>query len=320
MDIFLSRQEIRRQACALAGYTDDLALSAQDRARIDGYIDAGSLKIAGANQWLSMQRRASVGLPADSAVISYRTIEEAYWMAQRYPTQYHPGTFGTSADPWYPSDIATFPLGNVGPGGIIEVAAWDNQKYEYYSLYKAQTPAQFDQDRWPDITAEAQLIAVSQGLTTAQVAAAVSNASGLRKNSRNKPYSYDPQSDGLHIWPLPDTPQGGLQYVLRVIYDITPTWTYQYGGMTTRQIDQIPSVVDAQAIIFFVVAQMFAQQGDNFQAGNYTDQFKSRIQELRARQATGESICADTESAFDNDYEVNRGRALPNWALGPIFR
>lgn len=317
MDLYLSRQEIRRQACVLAGYTSDLSLSAQDKARFDGYIDAGSLKVAGANRWVGVQRRATVGLPQDTSVISYRQIEEAYWMEGKYPNQYHPGTFGTTADSWRPSDLASAPICNVGPGGILEVSCWNPQKYEYYPLYKATQQTRFDMDRWQDLTAEVQMISVAQGDSPAETTAAVTQVDGLRKQNRSRPFSYQPEQTGIRIWPIPDVPAGWLQYVLRVIYTVTPTWQYQYQGLTAQQIDQTPSVVDAQAIIYYVVAQMFAQQGDDLQMTNYLGQMDQRIRELRAFQSTGESISQDTEAAYDRDYETNLGRQLPNWQTWP---
>lgn len=317
MELFLSRQEIRRQALATAGYSTDLSLSAQDKARVDAYIDQGSLRVAGANRWVSLQRRATIGLPQDTTIISYRSIEEARWLEGKYPNQYHPGTYGTTADTWVPSDIADAEIANVGPAGILEVSCWNAQKYEYYPLYKATQQTRFDMDRWTDLTAETQLISEANGDDPATVAANVDTINGLREQNRSRPYSYYPIKDGIQIWPVPDVPAGALQYVLRVIYTVTPTWQYQYQGFSSQAIDQLPSVVDAQAIIYYVCAKLFGQQGDDFQMQNYMAEFEQRIRDLRAQQGTGESVVADTEAAFDTGYETNIGRTLPNWQTWP---
>ena len=301
----------------MAGYSSDLSLAAQDKARVDSYIDAGSLRVAGAGRWIGLQRRATVGLPQDTTVISYRQIEEARWMEAKYPNQYHPGTFGTTADTWRPSDLASADIANIGPAGILEASCWNAQKYEYYPLYKATQQTRFDMDRWTDLTAETQLISVANGDSPADTATAVSNVDGLRRQNRSRPYSFNPEKDGIRIWPVPDVPAGGLQYVIRFIYTVTPTWQYQYQGFNSQQIDQLPSVVDAQAIIFFVVARLFAQQGDDFLRDDFLGQCEQRIRDLRAQQATGESISQDTEAAFDRDYETNIGRVMPNWQTWP---
>lgn len=340
MELFLSRQDIRSQSFELAGYSSDLTLAAQDKARIDNLIDNASLAVAGKNRWVSLQRRATVGVPQDQTIISYRKIEEARWMEGKYPNQYHPGTFGTTADTWLPTDLATADIANIGPAGILEASVagtgwsgdtgstsiqnstlgWSggSRAYQYYPLVRMTQRTRDDTDRWADFTAETQLISVARGDTPAQTASAVAAAEALRKQNRGRPRSYWPIKDGLQIWPIPDTPTDGtLLYVMRIAYTVTPTWKYQYQGFNSQMIDQLPSVVDAQAIIYYVVAKLYAQQGDDFQMRNYMADFEQRIRDLRAQQATDESVCQDdTASFYDaNGYYGNQG--LPNWGIGP---
>lgn len=338
---FLSRQDIRSQAFSLAGYSPDLTLSAQDKARIDALIDMASMAVAGKNRWVSLQRRATVGLPQDQTIISYRKIEEARWMEGKYPNQYHPGTFGTTADTWFPSDLATADIANIGPAGILEASVagtgwsgdtgsvtntiagplgWSggSRAYSYYPLVKMTQRTRDDTDRWADFTAETQLISVARGDTPAQTQAAVQAADGIRKQNRGRPRSFWPIKDGIQILPIPDAPSDGtLLYVVRVAYTVTPTWQYQYQGFNSQQIDQLPSVVDAQAIIYYVVAKLFAQQGDKDLQMSYMADFEQRIRDLRAQQATDENVCQDDTASFYDNFGYYGNQGLPNWAIGP---
>jgi len=313
MDLFLSRQEIRRQVMRSAGYTSDALLGSPEYDRLNIIIDDASLKVAGMSKWLSLQRRASVPVDEDAGFISYRQLEEAYWSERVYPNQYHPLTFGTVADTWVNPDLATIAISNVGPGGIIEAAYWDSQKYQYIPLIKARTAARFDMDRWPDTVAETQLQDIANGVSASQLADDITAANGLRERNRGRPYSYEPAAENLAIWPIPDQ-----RYVVRVVYSVTPTWTYNQ-QINPTVIDQMASVVDAKAIIYYAVSEMFAQQGDDMQSSRWEKKGMQRIMDLKGWQNTGEGIVADTEAAFDDDYEQN-DRRIPNWNLGPTIR
>jgi hypothetical protein len=310
MDLFLSRQEIRRQIFQSAGYTSDALLGSQEYNRVNLLIDDASLKVAAMSRWLSMERRASVPLDMDQTRISYRLLEECYWNERKYPNQYHPGTYLTPADTWLAPDLATYPLANVGPGGIIGAAYWDASKYAYSPLVKARTPVSLDQDRWTDVVAETQLNDVFNNVSAATLASDVAGVDGLRQRNRSNPYSIFPGQDGIDIWPIPDQ-----RYVVRIDYTVTPTWMYNQQG-TDTVIDQRVSLVDAKAIVYYAVSEMYAQQSDDYQASRWEKKGNQRISDLKGWQNSGEAIVADTEAAFDNDYETS-DRQIPRWNLNP---
>jgi len=313
MDLFLSRQEIRREIFQSAGYTTDALLGSQEYNRVNLLIDDASLKVAGMSRWISLQRRASVPLDMDQQTISYRLLEECYWSKKKYPNQFHPGTYLSPADTWVAPDLATFPISNVGPGGIIETAYWDDQKYAYMPLVKAILPTRFDLDRWSDLTAETQLNDVFNGVSAVRLASDLNSADGLRQNNRGRPYTYEPAQDACSIWPIADK-----RYVVRVTYNVTPTWMYNQQSNNTL-IDQLTSVVDAKAIVYYAVAEMYAQQSDDYQASRWEKKGNQRISDLKGWQNTGEAIIADTEAAFDDNYDTS-DRRVPNWNTAPVIR
>jgi len=313
MDLFLSRQEIRRQIFQSAGYTSDALLGSQEYNRVNLLIDDASLKVAGMSRWISLQRRASVPLDMDQQAISYRLLEECYWSEKKYPNQFHPGTYLSPADTWIAPDLATFPISNVGPGGIIEAVYWDDQKYEYVPMIKAITATRFDQDRWSDLTAETQLNDVFNAVSAATLASDISGVDVLRQNNRGRPYTYEPSQDVCNIWPIADK-----RYVVRIAYNVTPAWMYNQQSNDTV-LDQMVSVVDAKAIVYYAVSEMYAQQSDDYQSTRWEKKGNQRISDLKGWQNTGEGVIADTEAAFDDDYESN-DRRIPNWNLGPVIR
>ena len=312
MDLFLSRQEIRRRVLVATGFSSDALISAEETNRLNGLIDDAALEVAAQCRWLNTQRRATTYIDADEMVISYSGIELAYALKAKYPTLYHPGTYQSAADTWQPTDLATLPIMNVGPQGILEVAYWDALKYKYITCKNAHVQANLDQDRWSDLVAETQLKSIYNGDSPQETAAAVASMGALKDTNRGKPYSFECQADGLHFWPIADQ-----RYVIRVLYNITASWMYHYQTLTPAQIDQIPSVCDALAITYRVATDIYGQQGDDFQVDRFNQKYSKRLGDLRARQATGEAIALDTEAAMDTDNGLE-DRMLPRWDLGPI--
>jgi hypothetical protein len=314
MELYLPRLAIRQQVLVLTGYSADALLSAQEAGVLNARIDLAALRVAGKNRWLTLQRQVSVPIDTDHPIISYRFLEQAYWLEANFPGQYHPGTYDTPADTFAPN-LALAPINNVGPAGILDLVYWDADKGEYKPMIRATEALRFSQDRWADAPAEAQLNSVYAADPAATTTAKVAAAEGLREAQRARPYSYEARQDGIHIWPLPDK-----RYVIRSAYTISPTWAYPgQGPNTVTNIDQVVSVVDAMAIIYYAAAASFRHQGDKDQAAAYEAMADERIRELRAFQSTSESVVADTEAAFDNDYEQNN-RGLPRWNLGPFQR
>lgn len=315
MDLFLSRQEIRRRALAATGYSTDNLLNAQDLNRINGYIDDASLKVAGECRWISMTRRATLPVDEDQTAVSYRDIEQAYWNEKLTPGSYFPWTYKTPADPFAP-DMSAYPIANVGPAGIEEIAFWQENYCGYVKLWKGHEYATMSQDRWGKLPTETQYRSQYAGDSPTETQNQVQAAEGVRERNRFQPYSYEPGADSVILWPIPDK-----RYVLRVVYNVTPTWMYNEQAMNTTQIDQMPSLVDATAIIYAVCADIYGQQGDDYQGSRYCDdqrrtgKFWDRIRALMGRQNTGESICADDTARFDSD--PYRDRNIPNWDDGP---
>lgn len=314
MDLFLSRQEIRRQILATTGYTTDGVLGSQDTQRVNALIDQASLMVAAQCRWISARRVVQVGLEPNTQDISYRFLEQAHWMAGKYPTLYNPLTYGTPADTWVPTDLATAPIGNVGPGGVYEIAYWDPEVREYTKIPRLTHPVAVSQDRLLKYPAEVEKQSVYAGDDSATTAEKVSQAVAEADARRTRPYSYEARTSGIRLWPLLDT-----RYVLNVSYDVTPTWQYAFASLGAEAIDQQLSIVDGLAIVFYVCAEMYAQQGDDYQAKRYEGRAVQRIMDLRGRQNTGESIPLDSEATFDLEH-ANSDRYLPRWDLGPIIR
>ena len=233
-------------------------------------------------------------------------------MELAYPNQYHPGTYGTPADSFAP-DLSTAPVFPIGPGGIHDVAYWDASQRTYYPLQKRIIPVDADQDRWTDNVAEATLNAQYSGQTGTELQATIDAAEAERESNRSRPTQYMVTASGIQIWPIPDK-----AYVIRVQYAIAPTWLGQ-SQTTGTAVDQMVLPIDGQAIIYNAVANLFAQDGDDYQASRYEKKFDLRIRALRARESSGEAVARDKEATYDNDVPDPR-RILPQWQVGPRYR
>lgn len=324
MDMFLSRQEIRRRIYAATGLSTDDQQSSEEIERTNELIEQATAEVVADSRWLNLSRRATVWIEEDSTLVDYDRIETGYALKKKYPSLYHPGTYGTPADTWVPSDLATLPKSNVGPEGVLEVSYWDEDSLIYRPIRPGHLTAQFDVDRWQDVTAETQLNSVYNGDTPAETTAAVDAMEAKRIAARGYPQTYELLAEGISIWPIPDK-----RYVIRVQYTITPSWMYQNQTLTSAYIDQIQSACDALAIIYKVIGGLFAQQGDNLQMSRYIGDgtsdnraggmYGKRICALRARSNTGESIPLDREATFDTDNNSDE-RMAPRWNLGPLTR
>lgn len=324
MDMFLSRQEIRRRIYAATGLSTDALQSQEEIERTNELIEQAAAEVVAECRYLNMKRRSTSWIEEDETVLDYGRIEMAYVLKKAYPSLYHPGTYGTPADPWVPTDISTLPIMNVGPQGILEVSYWDADTNTYRPLKPAHLQAQNDVDRWADLASEAQLNSVYAGDTPIETAAAVAAADAQRVQARGHPQTYELLSEGVVIWPVPDK-----RYVIRVHYCTTPSWMYHNQNLNMAYIDQIPSQCDALAIVYKVCGEVFAQQGDNLQTQRFvgdggssrftSGKYGKRICDLRARQDTGESIALDREATMDTDNNSDE-RILPRWNLGPLVR
>jgi hypothetical protein len=327
MDLFQSRLECRRLIRAAVGDSTDELVSSQQTVQVNALIDQAAHKVAGESRWLALQRRASVGIDTAQELLGYQAIEQAYWLELNYASQYLPLTYGTAADSFNPSDLATADLKYIGPGNIIEVAVWNQDERRYYKVPKARIPIDQDMDRWAKAAQEAQRLGVLNGDTAAEINASISAETSLSEAQRGLVQWCQPRLDGIHFWPISDQ-----RRVLRVQYVISPSWEYHAQVLTPTQIDQIPSAVDALAIQYQVISDLFAQQGDEFQSLRFcnddgvtkngqrgTGKFWDRIRQLKGWQNTGERIAMDRNCTFDEDTDTP-DRTIPNWQLGPIVR
>lgn len=324
MDMFLSRQEIRRKIYAATGFSTDALQSQEEIERTNELIEQATAEVVAECRWLNLKRRSTSWIGEDESVLSYARIELAYALKAKYPSLYHPGTYATLADTWQPADLATLPIMNVGAQGILEVAYWDEEGQVYRFVKPAHQPAQWDTDRWADATAEASLNSIYAGDSATVTAEKVAAANSVREANRGSPQTFETTAEGIVFWPIPDK-----RYVIRVHYTITPSWMYQSQSLSSAYIDQIPSTCDALAITYKVIGGIFAQQGDDNQQNRYVGDgtadrrtggmYGKRISDLRARQDTGESIAMDSEATYDIDNGTEE-RVIPRWNLGPFIR
>ena len=313
MELFITREEIRQVCMATVGNSTNAAINEQARQQIDAYIDKAALKVAGGSRWISIRRRASLPINQDQITVDYSSIELARWLEQTFGAQYLPLTFGTSADPFHPL-TGSADIKYIGPSGIMKVAVWDQDARRYYDCPILINPTEQDQDRWVKSPDEQRLISIDRGDTPAATQSVVQNEVKLKNEQRARPQFVDKTSGGLKFWPIPDK-----RYVIHVEYVISPTWSYHQQTLTLAQIDQIPSSVDAEAIINLVCADLYAQQGDDFQVQRYEAKAAERIQIIRGWQSTGERVAIDQTATFD-DGEEQLERVLPRWDLLPLVR
>lgn len=321
MDQYLSRQEIRRLCRATVGDSTDELQSSQQTVQVNALIDQAAAKVQAQCRWLSAQRRASVGLDIDQEVLSYGAIEQAYWLDLNYGSQYRPLTFGTPADTFYPADLAIADLKYIGPGNIIEMAiTCDPEARTYVRLPKVIITLDQDTDRADSTSAEQGLLARANGDTQAEINATVQSESDLVHSYRRQPCYAECRADGIHLDARTD-----IRRVLRFNYVISASWEYHAQVLNPQQIDQIPSSVDALAIQYQVISDMYAQQGDVFQSQRYcnddaytpnrqkgTGKFWERIRELRGYQNSGQRIALDDSCTFDEDRDLP-DRVIPRW-------
>lgn len=314
MDLFLTREEIRRIIHATVGDSTDGLITVQADDQMNAVIDNAATWVAGQCRWLALQRRATLRMDQEQTVVPYADIEKAYWLEQHYSSQYLPLTYGTPADPFNPPDLATADLKYVGAGNIIEVAVWDQDSRRYYPLPKTIIPLSEDQDRWTKNAQEVQRQDAFAGKTPAQISADVASEVSLSKARRAISQVIECRRDGLYPWPIPDK-----QYVIRVAYTISPSWGYHRQVLGNPQIDCIPSSVDAQAIIYAACEDIFGHQNDDQQTERYEKKKLDRINQLRAAQNTGQRIALDSSCTFDGDRDLPE-RSIPRWDLRPIYR
>jgi hypothetical protein len=321
VDILLSRQEIRRLCRATVGDSTDELQSSQQTVQVNALIDQAALKTQSQCRWLQLQRRASIGVDIGQSVISYAAIEQAYWLEQHYPSQYLPLTYGTAADSFAPADLATADLKYINAGNIIELAIWDPDSRRYVRLPKRIITVDQDYTERDDKSPQEQrLLSIAAGDTAAETNAIVTSEREMAEAQRGIPCSAQCRADGIHL----DRPNE-IRRVIRVAYVITAAWGFHQQVLSPQQIDQIQSCVDAMAIQYRVISDMYAQQGDEFQSRRYCDDtgytvsrqkgtgmFWDRIRELRGDQNSGERIAIDDTCRFDEDRDLP-DRVIPSW-------
>ena len=327
MDQFRSRLESRRLCRATVGDSTDELQSTQQTSQINALFDQAAAKVQEKCRWLSTQRRASVGIDAGQRVLSYAAIEQAFWLEQHYPSQDLPLTYGTAADGFNPSDLATADLKYVGPANIMDIAvsgadtttngSQTGNTRSYISIPKRIIQVSFDLDREEKLPQEVGLIAAFNGKTQTQINAAVKAESDLSTANRGMPMSAECRSGGIHFDIINDA-----RRVIRVSYVIVASWEYHAQVLTPAVIDQVVSVVDSVAIEYQVISDLFAQQGDQLQSMRYcnderqTGKFWDRIRALRGFQNTGERISLDSTCTFDQDRGF-ADQGIPRWGTQP---
>lgn len=146
---------------------------------------------------------------------------------------------------------------NSSAGNIIQIGAWDPVALRYVGLRRAVIRVHRDTEPKQE-----------EGGDTAE-------------EDRGFPSLYQPKAQ-IEIWPRPDQ-----SYELKIDHTTSP----ELGDDTT------PSIVDAEAIILWAMADTYDFQGDTELAKVQRGKFESRIAQLRAWQHTGESFrrgAADT--------------------------
>ena len=320
MDQYLSRQEIRRLVLSETGYTTDASLSQQILAQYNAWIDAAAQDVQTRSRWINLQRRCSLLVPKGAELVTYLDIERARWLTEHYPNNYHPLTYGTPVDTWQPADLNLADIKPVGPGGIIDCHMWDEEARRYFEIYKRVIPPRYDQDRLKDFIPERVLIDVAAGDTPAQIAADVTHEQGLIDQQVGRILYCEPRGDGVHFYPM-----GDKAYVVHFRYVISPSWGYHQQSPPNAPIDQLYSAVDALAIVFKVVANVYAFQQDMVQSARYDNdsppygKYQQRLRDLRAWQATAERIAIDDDATMDDGFD-NPENYMPKWDLRPNMR
>lgn len=330
---YMTRQEIRRLCRAAVGDSTDESISSQQTVQINAWIDHAAMDVNQKCRWLAIQRRATIGVDAGQEIIPYADIERAYLLGSMYPNQYLPRTFGTVADIFAP-DLSQATYQYVGPGNITQLAICSSHEHNYHPLPKFRIPVTYDLDRYKQKAAERYLLDNANGKTVAQTNADVQAEVAIQNRVYGRPHYAHPRIDGIHLWPfgprdsaggvIPPTDITGKCWIIRIDYTISPTWDYhQQVCLPDDLIDAIPSSVDAIAIQYAVISDMYAQQGDTFQSERYrkdnvgaqngTGKYWTRIKELRASESTQQAIPLDSSCTYDERFQ----RRLPNWARGP---
>lgn len=139
---------------------------------------------------------------------------------------------------------------NATAANILQVAIWDADAEEYCVLRRAVIPQQLDNEP-------------------------VEEAGGDdAEASRARPLLYQPKTQ-IELWPLPD-----IAYELKIDHTVSPELATDAGV----------SIVDAEAIILWTLADAYEFQGDERLANTCRAKFERRIAQLKAQQHTGETF------------------------------
>lgn len=139
---------------------------------------------------------------------------------------------------------------NTTAGNILQVSIWNAPAQLYHVLRRAVIRQQLDNE--PTEAA---------GGTDAEA-------------TRHMPQLYEPKTQ-IELWPLPD-----IAYELKIDHTVSPDLLD----------DADVTIVDAEAVILWAIADSYDFQGDLTLAKIARQKFEARIAKLKALQHTGESF------------------------------
>ncbi len=212
MEIFVSRQEIRRRVLARLGNVTNGAQAPLVNEQYNEFIRSAAEAVAMRCPWQQSMRETFVSVGIDQRLINY-------------PAQ-------------------------TGPGNIQAIGLWDEGSQTYTQLRRGKIPVVLDDE---------PLVALGEPDSIP---------------GRAQPERYELRSQ-IEIWPRPDQ-----AYQLKIDHTIHPQMAD----------DNDVSVVDAECIILWAMADAYDFQGDAALAQVQRGKFEERIRLLMANQSPMEQI------------------------------
>lgn len=163
-----------------------------------------------------------------------------------------------------------------GATDVIAVAVWDSAQQKYIPLTRRPITLALDSDPLEDI-----------GGTTLQ-------------NAQGQPRIWDPKTQ-LEVWPKLDQ-----AYEFKMDHTICPEFID----------DETPSVVDADLIMLWALAELLDDKGEERRAATARQKYADRLAKLKHWAASGREIAIDASVNFPGkvypigprfDFTVNRG-------------
>lgn len=160
--------------------------------------------------------------------------------------------------------FVNYPTGATA-GSIRSVAIWDDASHCFYALMR----------RWIDVTHDNdQLEREMLDADAAGDTDLVASLSALDESQRARPVYWQGKQQ-IELWPSADAHYHG-----KIDYVVTPDLNS----------DDDVSVVDAELIILWALAEMYDWQGDDAQSEKQLRKFTNRLNRLKAWQNSGESF------------------------------